>query len=287
LAAVFNEACKGEGMGAAMKRAFGDIAEGQVHYWHGGAGGPRPLIYLHPGPGTARHQVPLSTALAANRRVIAPDILGMGDSVAPLDRIARPGVDYFADAMFRFLDGLGVDQVDLFGSSLGGRICVEMARTRPERVKHLVLNRVLVLKGEDLEAMKKNQGPEVKPDPHGMYIWFVWTRMRNLYQNFPWFKTTAANLRKADLPPAELLHLSFVEHIKMCPTSHKAFTAYYDYPTADMLPRLMVKTMARPDTARLIPGAVEWTPCFDGDSMQAKPEDLAALAAQISVFLET
>ncbi len=270
-----------------MKRAFGDIAEGQIHYWHGGSGGSCPLVYLHPGPGTARHQVPLGAALATARHVILPDIMGMGDSVAPPETVGRPDVGYFADAMFRFLDGLGITQVDLFGSSLGGRICVEMARLKPDRVRRLVLNRVLVLQGEDLDAMKKNHGPEVKPDQHGTYIWFVWTRMRNLYTYFPWFKTTAANMRKADLPSADLLHLSFVEHMKMCATSHKAFTAYYDYPTAERLAQLNVKTMARPDTAKLIPGAVEWTPSFDGDSMQAPPAALAGLAAQIAAFLDS
>ena len=269
-----------------MKRAFGDISEGQIHYWHGGAGGPRPLVYLHPGPGTARHQVPLSAALAKTRRVISPDLPGMGDSVAPPDSIQTPDVGYFADAMHRFLDGLGEAKVDLFGSSLGGRVAVEMARQRPERVAHLVLNRVLVLQGENLDAMKKNHGPEVRPDPHGSYIMFVWSRMKNLYTYFPWFKTTAANMRNADLPPAELLHMSFVEHIKMCTTSHKAFTAYYNYPTADMLPTLKVKTMARPDTAKLIPGATEWTPSFDGDSMLAPPGALEGLATQIAVFLD-
>lgn len=277
-----------EGFGAmTMKRAFGDIAEGQIHYWLGGTGGARPLVYVHPGPGTARHQVPLSAALAQTRRVISPDLPGMGNSVAPPEHLGQVGLDYFADALHRFLDGIGVAEVDLFGSSIGGRVAVAMARQRPDRVKHLVLNRVLVLQGEDLDAMKKHHGPEVRPDQHGTYIWFVWTRMRNLYQYFPWFKTTAANLRKADLPPAALLHLSFVEHIKMCATSHKAFTAYYNYLIADELTRLAVPTLARPDTAKLIPNAKEWVPSFDGNSMQASEASLAGLAAQIDAFLRT
>ncbi|MCB2108181.1 MAG: alpha/beta fold hydrolase [Rhodobacteraceae bacterium] len=277
-----------------MKRAFGDIAEGQVHYWHGGcshggeaAGAATPLLYLHPGPGTARHQVPLADAFAKTRRVIVPDIPGMGDSVPPPEHLGQPDLDWFADALVRFADNLGLKTFDLFGSSLGGRMCVAIALKHPDRVKHLVLNRVRVMEGENLAAMKKQHGPEVQPDQDGTYVWFVWNRMRNLYTYFPWFKYKAANMRKADLPPAELMHMSFVEHIKMCATSHKAFTAYYDYPITEKMGQLKVKTMCRPDTVAMIPGAVAWTPVYDGDLMQGTPEQLAGLAAQISAFLDS
>lgn len=271
-----------------MKRAFADIAEGQIHYWHGGAAKPgrRPLLILHPGPGTARHQVPLGAALAATRRVLVPDIPGMGDSAAPPEALGQPSLAYFADAFFRFLDDLGVAQVDLFGSSLGGRMCVEMALQKPARIGRVVLNRVRVIEGEDLAAMKKHHAPKVEPDQHGTYVTFVWNRMRSLYTYFPWFRYTAAAMRKTDLPPANILHLSFVEHIKMCATSHKAFTAYYDYPITEKLGQLTVPTMVRPDTVGMVPGAASWMPSFDGDILQATPEQLAGLAAQITAFLD-
>ena len=66
-----------------MKRRFADIAEGQVHYWQGGPKNSRkvPLLFMHPGPQTARVQVPLLDVLAENRPVYAPDLMGMGDPV--------------------------------------------------------------------------------------------------------------------------------------------------------------------------------------------------------------
>ena len=268
-----------------MKRAFGDIAEGQIHYWHGGTG-QVPLVYVPPGPGTARHQVPLSGVLARGRRVIVPDIPGMGDSVAPPDSLGVVGLDWFADALHRFLDGLGVGAIDLLGSSLGGGICIEMARQRPDRVRHLILNRVVVRQGDERVEMRKRHAPEVHPEASGAYVMFVWNRMRNLYTYFPWFKTAAANLRKADLPPPEILHVSLIEHLKMCATSHKAFTAYYDYPFAERLSQIAVPTMARADAVTAIPGAREWQPAYEGDPLMAKPESLEPLAAQIAAFLD-
>jgi pimeloyl-ACP methyl ester carboxylesterase len=272
-----------------VKRAFADIAEGQIHYWHGQPSSMTeahpPLMYLHPGPGTARHQVPLLNTFAKATRVIAPDMLGMGDSAPAREDVAMPGLDYFADAAWRFLDSLGVRQCYLMGSSLGGRTAVEMARQQPQRVKGLVLNRILMIAGEDLTEMKAKHAPEVKPDQTGQYVWFVWTRMRSLITYFPWFKTDAAHMRKVDLPSAEQMHISFVEHIKMCATSHKAFTAYWHYPIADKLAGLSVPVMCRPDTASFIPGATTWVPPFEGDILGAKEDQLAALAAPVLDYM--
>jgi pimeloyl-ACP methyl ester carboxylesterase len=257
-----------------------------VHYWAGGTDGPVPLLLLHPGPGTARHQVPLLNVLAQSRRVLAPDLMGMGDSAPPPASLGQPDLDYFADAVARFLDTLGIAQVDLMGSSLGGRVAVALAVNHPGRVRRLVLNRLMIMSGPVLEEMKAFHAPKVDPEQTGSYIQFVWQRCRDLYVYFPWFKDAAANVRKADLPSAEILHISFVEHIKMCATSHLAFTAYWNYPVAAALARLTVPTLARDDTAPLIPGADIWTVEGDVSPMTATPAQLQAVAAPVVAWLD-
>lgn len=266
-----------------VKRAFADIAEGQVHYWHGQPDhfNPRiaPLVYLHPGPGTARHQVPLLNAFTSSLHVIAPDLMGMGDS-APAPATA-PGLDYFADAVWRFLDSIGVSHCYLMGSSLGGRTAVEMALQQPSRVRGMILNRIMMIGGGDLAEMKEKHAPEVRPDQSGAYISFVWNRMRSLMTYFPWFKQDVAHMRKAELPLAELMHVSFVEHIKMCATSHKAFTAYWNYPTAEKLKALKVSVVCRSETVEFIPGAKPWSPNFEGEPLTANQEHLKAFAQPV------
>ena len=37
-----------------IRRGFLDVAGGQVHYRECGTGGPRPLILMHPSPGSGR-----------------------------------------------------------------------------------------------------------------------------------------------------------------------------------------------------------------------------------------
>ncbi|MDX2145819.1 MAG: alpha/beta fold hydrolase [Rhodospirillaceae bacterium] len=272
-----------------VKRAFAEIAEGQVHYWHGAPAHLRlsdaPLVFLHPGPGTARHQVPLLNLFARHIRVIAPDLMGMGDSVPAAPE--APELDYFADAAFRFLDSLGVESCHLMGSSLGGRVAVEMALQKPARVKKLVLNRIMMIAGENLTEMKAKHAPQVLPDQTGAYLWFVWNRLRNLAIYFPWFKTDAAHMRKVDLPSAENMHVSLVEHLKMCATSHKAFTAYWNYPIAEKLRLVKVPTMCRAETAAFVPGATPWTPVFEGDPLGAKPEALQGLIEPVVNFLKS
>lgn len=274
-----------------VKRAFTEIVEGQIHYWRGGptsdSAASVPLVFLHPGPGTARHQVPLLNALAAHVDVIAPDMLGMGDSAPPDSSRDNTDMAYFADATFRFLDSLGLSHFILMGSSLGGRLAVEMALRQPNRVKGLVLNRIMMIAGEDLSEMKLKHAPQVMPDQTGAYIWFVWNRLRDLVNYFPWFKRDPAHQRNVALPPADVLHISFIEHIKMCATSHTAFTAYWNYPIADKLPGLKVPVMCRAETAAFVPGATEWKPGYEGDVLMARPEQLGLIATAVVDYVKT
>jgi pimeloyl-ACP methyl ester carboxylesterase len=68
--------------------------------------------------------------------LIAPDLRGRGDSVA----VGGPyGMAQHAHDMVAVLDYLGLDAVHVCGMSMGGFVAVELAITRPERVKGLVL----------------------------------------------------------------------------------------------------------------------------------------------------
>ncbi len=275
---------------APIKRAFADLDEGQVHYWISRTTTPNklPLLLLHPGPGTARIQVPLLEALSKSRTVIAPDLMGMGDSAAPpFAENDPPEMDYYAGAVGRFLDAVGVEQCDVYGSSLGGRVAIELAATQPERVRRMVLGQVRILKGDNLTAMAERHAPEVEPDQNGVYVHFLWNRLRDLYTYFPWFKRTEANRRKKDLPPAELMHIAFIEQVKMATTAHLAFSAYYRYPIEEKLAQIKAKTLVRGDgIAEKIPGAVDWDLALKGDPLTSDPDTVVAFAEQINAFLD-
>lgn len=65
--------------------------------------------------------------------MIRPDLRGFGET--PLSSYTF----WFGDDVIDLLDHLGVDRATFVGSSLGGRVALELAATHPERVAALVL----------------------------------------------------------------------------------------------------------------------------------------------------
>lgn len=268
-----------------VRRRFADLVDGQVHYWQGAslATDKTPLLFLHPGPHSARVQVPLLEALAQHRPVYAPDVMGMGDSSPPPQ---DADLAYFADAVFRFADATGLERFALYGSNLSARISVEMALQQPDRIHTLMLNRMVFFEGETLKMWAAGHVPKVTPDQEGAYVTFLWSRLRDLNTYVPWFKKGTENLRGRGLPDADTLHLSFVEQVKMAPTMHRAFDAYWAYPLTDKLPQLKVRAFAVGDDTKRIPGAQAWAPLpLGGNVISATDDVLAARAAQMDKLI--
>ena len=101
------------------------------------AGSGPVLLAIHGLGGTKASFLPTIGALADAFRVIAVDLPGFGDSVKPLR--APFDAPYFARVMDDVLDAVGADRAHVVGNSMGGRIGIELALTRAERVDRLVL----------------------------------------------------------------------------------------------------------------------------------------------------
>ena len=96
-------------------------------------GAGEPLVLLH-GVATSRlvwRRV--IERLAHDRRVIAVDVPGFGESEP-----AGPGFD-LDEVADRLAAGLGLERFDLVGHSLGGAVAVATAARHPEAVRRLVL----------------------------------------------------------------------------------------------------------------------------------------------------
>ncbi|WP_433802538.1 alpha/beta fold hydrolase [Actinomycetospora sp. CA-084318] len=97
----------------------------------------RPLVFVHGFTGSASQLVdegPARALAAAGFRVVLPDLRGHGDSDAPRDPSAWPP-DVLADDGLELVEALGLDDYELVGYSLGGRVVLRMlARgARPRR----------------------------------------------------------------------------------------------------------------------------------------------------------
>jgi pimeloyl-ACP methyl ester carboxylesterase len=99
-------------------------------------GSGRPVLLLHGIGGSARSCTAAGSVLAEHGlRALCWDAPGYGESSDPA---GPPDVDYPARVV-AVLDELGLDRVDLFGTSWGGVIATLVAGRHPERVRSLVL----------------------------------------------------------------------------------------------------------------------------------------------------
>jgi pimeloyl-ACP methyl ester carboxylesterase len=118
------------------RRAFVKVGQGPV------------LLLLHGLGCDHTTWEPVIDALAKRYTVIAPDLLGHGQS-------AKPRADYsvggYANAMRDLITVLGIDKVTVVGHSFGGGIAMQFAYQFPERTERLIL------------VASGGLGPEVSP----------------------------------------------------------------------------------------------------------------------------
>lgn len=112
-----------------------ETSEGRLSTVSAGEG--EPVICLHGLGGTKSSFMTTIAALSENRRVIAVDFPGFGDSTKPLD--VPYDAPYFARVATALMDALGLDSAHLIGNSMGGRVAIETGLLFPERVESLVL----------------------------------------------------------------------------------------------------------------------------------------------------
>ena len=119
-----------------MKRRVGDI---DITFEDTGslAGSERPpLLLLHGAVQTRRIWRDQIDALAPDRRVIAPDLRGHGETTLGTKRLT---VEQLADDALGLLDALGLQSASVCGISLGGMVALDMASRAPDRVRVLAL----------------------------------------------------------------------------------------------------------------------------------------------------
>jgi pimeloyl-ACP methyl ester carboxylesterase len=98
-----------------------------------------PIVLLHKLGGWVADWRHVAPALAEGRRLIAFDLPGHGDSRWLGDAPYIQSLSETATLIVGALDEMGIDKIDLIGTSLGGCVSVPFAAFFPERVRSLVL----------------------------------------------------------------------------------------------------------------------------------------------------
>ncbi|MBB5686251.1 alpha/beta fold hydrolase [Sphingobium boeckii] len=216
-----------------VRRGFVDVAHGQIHYRTAGCGAP--LLMLHASPGSSKQLEGLIRNLASDVRVIAPDTPGNGDSDAlPLD---NPDIADLAAVLPAFLDALGIEQIDVYGSHTGAKVAAEFAILAPDRVRSLIFDGVQVLSDERRSEMMARYAHPFPADLEGGYLQRAFMFCRDQYIFFPWYERTVKGvLPVVALPDPQELHDWVVEVLKANTTYHLNYRAAFQWPVMERFP---------------------------------------------------
>ncbi len=107
----------------------------RIHYREAGDGPP--VVLLHGGiiDAATVSWPPVIDRLAPDYRVLAPDLLGYGESDLPPGPYSIPR---HAGVVADVLDELGLGPVTLVGLSMGGGVAIQVALDRPDLVDRLI-----------------------------------------------------------------------------------------------------------------------------------------------------
>jgi pimeloyl-ACP methyl ester carboxylesterase len=100
------------------------------------AGSGPPVVLIHGMVNSSRHWEAVALRLARDYTVVAPDLIGHGDS-------ATPRGDYslgaHAASIRDLLTGIGIDRATIVGHSLGGGVAMQFFYQFPQRTERLAL----------------------------------------------------------------------------------------------------------------------------------------------------
>jgi len=119
-----------------LKSAFVQAGQYRTRYCEAGSGDA--LIVLHSAdPGSSgeleyRNNI---GPLSEHFRVIAPDIIGFGQTDPPPRLLTHPA---YVEHMLAFIDALGLTRYHLIGNSRGGLIAISVAAERSDQVGRLI-----------------------------------------------------------------------------------------------------------------------------------------------------
>lgn len=150
---------------------FGQIHVRIAHPATSGFADKPPLACFHHSPGSGRLYDPLLPYLAKNRLVMAFDTPGYGNSAHPIE---QPSIAEYSTALAGAIEQISPGtQVDIFGQLTGSLVAIEMAASRPDLVRRVVLSRSPVFTEETrtngVAEMLRRHG-ERKVDPKASYL---------------------------------------------------------------------------------------------------------------------
>jgi pimeloyl-ACP methyl ester carboxylesterase len=164
------------------------------------------------------------------------------------------------------LDGLQIEQADLYGTHTGGHTVMDVALRYPKRVHRLILDGIGIMAEPFVRAYVAHLKEPPPFDYSGSQMMWAFQTARDMATFFPYFVRDGAHRRVRDMMPAAELHSRALDLLRTCASYHKAYIAAFEAnPGGRKYPLLEVPTLYTAaamdaieggfeETARLIPG---------------------------------
>jgi len=159
-------------MTVTVERRFVAVPAGTVHCAVAGEGNP--VLLLHQTPRSWDEYRDVLPLLGRQRRAIAMDTMGFGDSSRLPD--GENTIESWAGVVVSLLDALAIERAAIVGHHTGGYVATEVAAAHPERVRALVLSSVSLHSEEERSgrASGRTVVDDVDPVLDGSHLLKLW-----------------------------------------------------------------------------------------------------------------
>ncbi|MCB2107461.1 MAG: alpha/beta hydrolase [Rhodobacteraceae bacterium] len=168
-----------------IRKGYANSSIGQMHYHYVEPPqdtGKTPIVFFHPNPFSGIYFSYTLEELGKDRKAIAFDSPGYGESARPSKPATMEEVAaYMAEALEDMGYGNG-NKVDVSGFHTGAYIAPELAAARPDMVRRVVLSGVPFWEGELREEKRRDLLNEIILTEDGatvMHEWERWVAHRN------------------------------------------------------------------------------------------------------------
>jgi len=221
---TFSKTALAEGEDVLVRRHYVNCRFGQIHMYSVRPAVPKPqktpLLFFHQNPKSSIEYKPLLLEMGKDRMVLAMDTPGYGGSDRP-DEV--PNMSAYAGAMADALDSMaygdkGAGNLDVFGFHTGAFIASELAVSRPDLVRRVVLSGVAYMTHEE----RAQRFAEI---PRDMVIPEDGTMVMRRWHN-------VVTLRDPSIPIERAAEI-FLDDIKSLNKYWYAYNAVWTYPVEE------------------------------------------------------
>lgn len=156
-----------------------------------------PVLFLHDLPGGIDLHREEIDELAADRPVLAIDLMGNGYS--EIADAGAPAISSWIEQIIDCLDFTSLEEVDIYAHGTSAAVAIEMARRHPEKVGRITFRSPPAIEWDPSGAFADRYAPDISPSWEGANFLRLWHHLRDQQIWWPWYDRRTECARKVKL----------------------------------------------------------------------------------------